>query len=174
MHPTCHTGWIKTAECKYYSINLMIWLKSPADVFNRWSKKKGLILYTGLTQLRVKATSSTHTHTHLCLLLPRHHLCQEARFQQTSVRLWSRWSTVSRRRKDANIMWICAGWLTLQLQELIKHLTWTGSSTPVPAVGRHLGCRRCNMCPTGWKERVWSRFNLDCAWIVSTQQQDSL
>lgn len=137
--------------------------------------KQGLILYTELTQLRVKATSSTHTHTRIFVSSYLGIICVKKpnSSRRRSVCGADDPPFPEGERTQTSCGFVQAGWLC-SCNSWINILPERGARLLylLLAVISDAGGAIC--VQSGWKGRVWSRFNLDCACIVSTQQQDSL
>lgn len=119
--------------------------------------------------------TSTHTNTHLYLLLPRHPLCHEAKFQQTAVSPFGvtgddhvHPAVVSRRRTSGGQRtktsggsvrtYLVSSWNT----SLKPYLNGGhGSCTCCWPSSRDTGCGKRVQAER--KGRVWSPFNLGCA-----------
>lgn len=117
----------------------------------------------------------THTNTHLYPLLPRHHLCREAKFQQTAVSPFGvtdddhvHPAVVSRRRTSGGQRMETSGGSV----QTYPVSSWNTSLKPY-LNGGHGSCTCCwpSSPDTGGgkcvqaerKGRVWSPFNLGCA-----------
>lgn len=111
---------------------------------------------TALLFVRNSPSLAPTTQTFIC------YLCIICVVKANSARRRSMYAQVagSGRREDANIRWDSADWPTLHLQQLMKSLTWTQGSAPVPVVCRHLGHTwRKKGVRIGWKGRDRRRFN---------------